>query len=46
MNCRSLAILGAVCVMMTLPLPAQTRGAAKPVAGAIPHTPDGHPDLQ
>jgi hypothetical protein len=47
MSYRNPAILGALVVMIALPLHGQTqRSTAKPKAGAVPHTADGHPDLQ
>jgi hypothetical protein len=53
MSYRLLASISALAVMFTASLPAQTSAAAaKPAAGskaktgAIPRTPDGHPDFQ
>ena len=43
MSCRYLASLGALAVILTAPLPAHAQAKAKK---AIPHTVDGHPDLQ
>jgi hypothetical protein len=49
MSCRVFASLGVLAVMLSMPLPGQTPGAAprpKAKSWTVPRTPDGHPDLQ
>ena len=46
MSYRFLACVCALAALLAAPLPGQTRPASKAKTGAIPRTPDGHPDLQ
>src|SRR6266478_4220367 len=47
MSYRFPAIVGALAVQIALPVASQTQhSAAKAKTGTVPHTPDGHPDLQ
>ena len=47
MSYRLLVSMSALAVMFAASLPAQTSSrATKAKAGAVPRTPDGHPDLQ
>ena len=45
MSCRFAVALGALALMIHVPLPAQTQ-PAKAKSWTTPRTPDGHPDLQ